>query len=486
MKSRFFTLLCLIFAEILVAQPGTYPETLKQTASCDASSIYMMNEAVHGLLIVQRIFENDNQTLNKYADLESQRINFYGNEDLPKNVFEDPEHWFYAVSPFEWFQNIQSRCGSSKNGITEQVLGKLKDTKSLLEEINKMRFTIDDELRKRDLTKVDEISSVYKILEKAAAQCEQLLALRNQLQSALPVKTSLLKPDQQELVNMLQALYKPAEQLILGVRSDNEAQVRKQLTALETAYKNFQMKRIGLNRTGQSAGNNVDQIFENIIQKTTELMKEAKAYLGDAPFDSKYGAYGRNYYYYNVRMLSLFNKYGKGIVFEMNQLLLQAKIPFQGFIELPHYVKIIYPEKRLEVERSIVKTETVEVLPEKLRNRRVVQRQQSILADGLDCVLEISDNQEVDGDIVSINFNGTWVIENYPLKKEPIKIPILLNAEGKNFLLLHAENQGTVPPNTIAIRYLLNGKSKKVILNSSDRESEMIEIKPNIVKKDNK
>ncbi len=466
------------------AQPGTYPESLKQSASCSMSAVYMMNESVHGLLIVQRIFENDNQTLNKYVDLESQKINFYGNEDLPKNVFDDPDHWFYAVSPIDWYSNIQKRCGSSaSSGLSATAGSKLRETRMLLDDINKMRFTIDDELRTRDLSKVEEINAVYKTLEQAAAQCDQLLSLRNQLQAALSADTKKLKPEQLELVNYLNAVYKSAEQLILAVRDDNEKMVEKHLAGLQAAYKNLQMKKIGLVRTALASGKAADQTFDNIAKKTADLLTEAKAYLGDAPFDAKYAAYGRNYYYYNVKMLSLFNKYGKGITYEMNQLLLQSGIAYHGFIELPHYVKIIYPEKRTEVQRSLVKTETVVVLPEKLRNRRVVNKQKTIIADGPECVLEISDNQEEDGDIISINYNGKWIIEHYPLKKEPVKLPILLNAEGKNFLLLHAENQGKVPPNTILIRYLYDGKAKKIILNSTDRESEMVEIKPNIIKK---
>ncbi|HMV24962.1 MAG TPA: hypothetical protein PKA71_11560, partial [Saprospiraceae bacterium] len=457
------------------AQPGTYPESLKQSASCSMSAVYMMNESVHGLLIVQRIFENDNQTLNKYVDLESQKINFYGNEDLPKNVFDDPDHWFYAVSPIDWYSNIQKRCGSSaSSGLSATAGSKLRETRLLLDDINKMRFTIDDELRKRDLSKVDEINAVYKTLEQAAQQCDQLLALRNQLQAALPANTSRLKPDQLELVNNLNAVYKASEQLILAVRDDKEKIVKKQLSELQTAYKNFQMKRIAMTRTAHSTGANVELNFENIAKKTETLIQEAKAYLGDSPFDSKYAAYGRNYFYYNVKMLSLFNKYGKGIVYEMNQLFLLSGISYHGFLELPHYVKIIYPEKRLEVERSVVKTETVEELPETLRSRRVVNKQRLIVADGPECVLEISDNQEVDGDIISINYNGKWIIENYPLQKEAVKLPILLNTEGKNYLLLHAENQGTIPPNTILIRYKYEGRFKRVILNSTDKESEMI------------
>jgi hypothetical protein len=482
MKKILFLLYLLLVTGISFGQPGTYPESFKQNASCETSAVYMMNEAVHGLLIVQRIFENDNQTLNKYADKESQRINFYGNEDLPKNVFEDPEHWFYAVTPYEWLKSINTRCSSKSSNITS----KLNDTKTLLESINQMRFSLDDAMRTKDLSKLDEITTVYKMMENAAQQCENLLSQRNQLQGMLSENLNTFSPIQQDLIKTISPLYIAAEQLILAIRSDNEPKVRKQLASLIEANKVLIAKQTNIiSALAKSSGKSQVQIslsIENIKARTSELLKEANAYLGDAAFDNKYSAYGRNYYYYNVKLLSLFNKYGKGLVFELNQLLILIDAQYHGFLELPHYVKIIYPEKQLEVERAVVKTEKVEVLPTELRNRRVVQRQQSITADGPECLIEISDNQEVDGDIVSINFNGTWIIENYPLKKEALKIPIILNREGQNFLLLHAENEGTTPPNTILINYTLNGQRKRVILNSTVKESEMIQIKPNIKK----
>ena len=48
---------------------------------------------------------------------------------------------------------------------------------------------------------------------------------------------------------------------------------------------------------------------------------------------------------------------------------------------------------------------------------------------------------------------------------------------GRNFLLLHADNVGKRPPNTIGIRYTYRGEDKEVILKSDYNTSELIELK---------
>ena len=475
----------MMFGIVAEAQPGSYPEGYQNTTTCDNAAVYMMNEAMHGLLIIQRIFENDNQTINQYANLDSRKINFYGNEDLPKNVFADPEHLFYAVTPYDWLKVIDQRCLTGKKSLNNAVQLDLKDIKQLLDDINQMRFTLDEAMRTKDLNKADQLSEVYALMEKAAGYCDRLLDLRNRLQTKIPIVITSLNVDQQAFLKNLLPLYKSAEQLIMNVRKDDEPKVRLQLKLLKESVgkltnQDALVKKLTLNLKKEAA-DRFALAYTNILSKATAIIKEADEYLLDSPINEQYKAYGRNYYYYNVKMLSLFNRYGKGLAAEVNQILLYGNIPVPGVFELPHYVKIIYPEKRPEVVRSKVETEVVAALPENLRNRRVIQRQHAIIADGPDCMLEIYDNQEADGDIVSINYNGVWVIENYLLRKEPLQIPILLNKDGENFLLLHAENTGKIPPNTIAINYIYKGKKKRVVLNSSLKESEMIRIEPNFL-----
>ena len=57
------------------------------------------NESIHGMLIVHRLLELYNQDINKYVDLEGYELNFFSNADLPQDIFEDPDQWFFDESP---------------------------------------------------------------------------------------------------------------------------------------------------------------------------------------------------------------------------------------------------------------------------------------------------------------------------------------------------------------------------------------------------
>lgn len=88
----------------------------------------------------------------------------------------------------------------------------------------------------------------------------------------------------------------------------------------------------------------------------------------------------------------------------------------------------------------------------------------------------IKDPQQLDGDIISLNLNGDWIIKGFELTKSRTKLILPLD-RNENFLILHAENIGTIYPNTAEIE-IFDGKNiQKVILNSAMGKSDGILIK---------
>lgn len=81
--------------------------------------------------------------------------------------------------------------------------------------------------------------------------------------------------------------------------------------------------------------------------------------------------------------------------------------------------------------------------------------------------LEIWDHDVVDGDIVSLSLNQNWVLKGYELSK--YKKTLRLNLKkGDNWLVMKAENLGSIPPNTAAIT-LFDGTTQKAFLLQSDK-----------------
>jgi hypothetical protein len=89
--------------------------------------------------------------------------------------------------------------------------------------------------------------------------------------------------------------------------------------------------------------------------------------------------------------------------------------------------------------------------------------------------IELFDHENEDGDIVSLCFNGQYLIEKYKLLNKPKQLKIKLLPYQKNVLTVFANNTGKKGANTSAIRFLLNGKKEEIILYADKKESEGLE-----------
>lgn len=84
-------------------------------------------------------------------------------------------------------------------------------------------------------------------------------------------------------------------------------------------------------------------------------------------------------------------------------------------------------------------------------------------------ILQVWDNAEIDGDTISIQLNGKYVLTEYPLQRKKKKIKLYLKP-GSNTIAIHAHNEGTIKPNTAACK-VRNGwfKEEFVISTALDR-----------------
>ncbi len=91
----------------------------------------------------------------------------------------------------------------------------------------------------------------------------------------------------------------------------------------------------------------------------------------------------------------------------------------------------------------------------------------SVRLDTAAFTVSLYDNGAIDGDIVSVFFNGRLVADKKMLTDKPIVLSLTMEAGRKNLLVMHAENVGSIPPNT-ALMVIGNGHEKKEIRMSSD------------------
>ena len=106
--------------------------------------------------------------------------------------------------------------------------------------------------------------------------------------------------------------------------------------------------------------------------------------------------------------------------------------------------------------------------------KRDVEVQKVITVKSKKIRLSIWDNERVDGDRVSLSFNGKWVLRNHEIDKEKHFFEIELIKNQVNELVFFAENLGDIPPNTTAINIQYKGYNKTHIMRSNMDKSASI------------
>ncbi len=114
-------------------------------------------------------------------------------------------------------------------------------------------------------------------------------------------------------------------------------------------------------------------------------------------------------------------------------------------------------------------------IPKKIHGREV-DIQKTVKVSSRYVEIHFWDNFQIDGDTISVNINGNWVFRNYCLKGTPriLKVELLPT---DNYMIVHAHNLGSIPPNTIAIAVKDGDREQVFTLKSTIGKSGAIYIK---------
>lgn len=443
--------------------------------------VYFTNESIHGLLIVQRMLENFNQDVNKYVDLESIQLNFYSNKDLPANIFIDDENWFYDTSPYEWFvkAKLESKVLDPADVISLDL--HMRTMKSIIAEVNAKRFDIEKYIASNDLSQEAAQQGVYDLLERCVTLYENFWTAQRSLESALRTAYRKYRSNDTELAlptfrNTIQDAYGATRDIMVAIRAKKDEDFERYIAAQTTATERILAMDFSEIEQSKLSNRRLIRYRDNMLVQLDKSLASVRRFYTTADVDPAYKLYGKFYYYYNSDLINKMNRYGNGIVFEINRMLDLLQMPILRYTELPHYFKVIYPKKI--TQNIIVSTdENIQKLPEQLRKRAVRKVDGNVIRVDANVVeFELYDHFIEDGDIVDINYNGDWIIDSLTLVTEPRKVKLKLNESGRNYILLHARNVGSRPPNTMAVSYTFRGDEKQIIMSSDLNTSELIEI----------
>lgn len=100
--------------------------------------------------------------------------------------------------------------------------------------------------------------------------------------------------------------------------------------------------------------------------------------------------------------------------------------------------------------------------------KRNLHLQKTIRVSSDFVTLSIYDNGEIDGDSISVYFNGNQILKNKRLTDKPIQLHLPITAgQQEHELVLFAENLGSIPPNT-ALMIVADGSKRYEVRVSCD------------------
>jgi hypothetical protein len=449
-------------------------------AKIDAINKYVdfVNESIHGMFMVNRLLVEYNMDLNKYVDLESEKINNYSNKDLPLDIFEDKDHWFYEISPYELLNQAKKQSvaldpsdKAALDNLSQKFLAIIKSS-------NQLRLDMDKVSQGVDFSKKENIDIVYRKLEEGLKHFSDFYKTQIEFEKLVEqIKSKTISPTLsfKPFYDSMSKLHKSSETILMKVRA-KEVEALDQIIKMNSQnlveYKQSKFESLTSNKILTPK---LKLAFDNSIKLGEDINVLSQNFLKNDVIPSKYKSYGRFYFYYNVEMISKFNKYGSGMATEMNNLIQTAALPLVKFTELPHLFQIIYPKKIVTTD-VIKASDDVVSLPTTVKERTVVNNKKTMRVESDVVEIQLYDHMIADGDVVSINFNGDWILEKEELERGSKTVKLKLNPEGKNYLLLHADNVGKRPPNTMALSYKFRGDKVEIVLKSDNNVSEMIEI----------
>lgn len=430
--------------------------------------IQFTNESIHGLLIIHRLLENANQKVNKFVDLEDQQLNFFSNADLPKDIFEDPEKWFYDVTPHEIFAILEQDKTKDKDPKIAELFRLAVKMKNTCHQVNQIRFDAEAYIKEHDLNDTDQLQGIYDILERAVTLYDAFYESSIQMEFLV---NEMVGGQSEEYYTDVITAHGTVKSIIRSLRNKSDANYRGYLSSLKKSIANieasFDKKEMELR---------LARHHSEAIVKLIEAHDNAYRFVNTALVPAQYQNYGKFYYYHNSEIINKMNRYGNGYVKEFNQVIKETYPDHLLLLEEPHFYQVVYP-KKLQDEESISSTvEKIEAIPDQLLDRTIIDSKHKMVVDSMEFTIRLYDYKIPDGDIVSINYNGDWVLEDYSLEEKPVNLQIKLNPTGKNYLLMHAESIGRRPPNTMAVSYFFEGKRQEIVLQSDLNGSQMIEI----------
>ena len=468
----------LTFLVILFLCPASSQAQTQLDSEARAINNYVIfsNESAHGMLIIHRLLELYNQEINKYVDLPQYQLNLFSNEDFPENIFQDESGSFYRISPSDLYAMAikESAILPAKYATPANTI--IGNMKAILDDLEKERYSIGTLIANTDLKQRSNLKNIYAALDACVLKYDEFESQRKQLSILLSKFSGEAKKNDAFNKSFVVPFNNYSTSLHLTFDALRRENTSSAVNSMSTLIKNAKTLKQALSIVDTKALNKQQASVLNELKTILDKqIGHVEAFSKNQSIPAEYDQYGPCYYFYNILLAGTTNKYGTGVIERGNEWIKINGRTFEYQFERPHFYKVIRPKEIIEEEKKVA----VQEPPKVVENREIVADKSKLITSSVEKLLiEVYDNQEFDHDTISLNFNGTWILQKQLITKEPIRLYLTLEKGKDNYLILYADNLGSIPPNTCAIKWKNEkGKFNEIVLKSDYNTSEMVVIR---------
>lgn len=211
---------------------------------------------------------------------------------------------------------------------------------ALRAEVDSIRAYCDNRAYARDANAAD----AYLHLNQCVQHYE---AIAFQQQRLADIRASLVRESHPALAD-LETLTLACRSIIEGIRLNSPMSVRMERFSLAQSITDTDRRRSESLRSLKGLGLDYDQgkvVYDHILDYGREVLTRTEEFLTMKPVSPSYLNYPRAYYYYNERLLSLFNHQKYGLLAYYNRFLRFASVPQPLHLELPPMLQLVPPIK---------------------------------------------------------------------------------------------------------------------------------------------
>jgi len=460
------------------------------------SYIQYVNMSIHGMNEIHRHLHVLNDELLKAKENPNYSIDKNVVKQLPISLFKDSSFSRYEnKTPEQLFKSINLDTHSDFN----RSLNNIKYVCDLtVYELNVIRRF----LLMKDVRDGNNLNYMMAKLGQFEKYYEDFFRYRSIMHRVL-LEWSYTRTGEKkykELYDKIKSIYVPVSDIVLGVKFDSDYLPNEDLYILHKNFREFLFSKMLIEEDFDFKAIREILMYKMglFITDAAEFLELRKKNIGQEDFALKYQ-------YYNTVLTRHTNLSYNGFLNDINEVILSQSFHVPILLEYPRYFKMSYdrsvnynqlieapshsfvlleedevPEKETTIEpeeKRGIEGPIVSEFPERVKDRKVSKTEIEMTATEGILKLRFYDHILLDGDRISLNFNGDWILEDHSLEAKPVELELRLNRAGYHYILIHADNVGSKPPNTVGIEYELNGETHKKLLQSDMGKSEMIQIK---------